>query len=210
MLPAEYATPAAVLLVLGGLVACFAGYRLFRFVLGVYGFLLGAFIATSIMGEASTWTLVVAAVAGGVAGALLMFIAYFTGVGLVGAGLAAFALNLVWRVVGGDPPTWLLVIVCVLGALLALSVARLVVIFGTAIAGAWTLLLGGMALLGDPTALSAALDGDVWILYPLDPARGRWWPTLVWFTLSLVGIAVQLSSSKGNGRPRARRVKPAA
>jgi hypothetical protein len=32
-------------------------------------------------------------------------------------------------VVGGDPPTWLLVIVCVLGAL-ALSIQRLVVIFG--------------------------------------------------------------------------------
>jgi hypothetical protein len=210
MLPAEYATPAAVMLVAGGLLACFAGYRLFRAVLGIYGFLFGAFIATSFMGEASTWTLVVAALAGGVAGALLMIVAYFTGVGLVGAGLAALALNLVWRAVGGDPPTWLLVIVCVLGALLALSIARLVVIFGTAIAGAWTLLLGAMALLGDSTALAAALDGDVWVLYPLDPARGAWWPTLVWFALSLVGIVVQLSTTRGAGRPRARRIKPAA
>jgi len=37
MLPAAYATPAAVILLVGGLLACFAGYRLFRFVLGVYG-----------------------------------------------------------------------------------------------------------------------------------------------------------------------------
>jgi hypothetical protein len=138
MLPASYATGTAVLLAVGGLLACFAGFRLFRFVLGLYGFLFGAFIATSVMGTASTWALVVAAVAGGVVGALLMVAAYFMGVGLVGAGLAAFAMNVIWRFIGGDPPTWLLVIVCVVGALAALSVVRWVVITGTAIAvSAW-------------------------------------------------------------------------
>ena len=40
-----------------------------------------------------------------------------------------------WRVVsGGEPPTVVLVVVCVLGALAALSVVRYVVIFGTALA----------------------------------------------------------------------------
>jgi hypothetical protein len=206
MLPAAYATPAAVVLALGGLLACFAGYRLFRLVLGIYGFLLGAFIATSIVGTASTWALVVAALAGGVAGALLMLVAYFTGVGLVGAGLAAVALNVGWRLVGGDPPTWLLVIVCVLGALGALSIARMVVIFGTSLAGAWTLMLGAMALMGDGTALAAALDGDVWILYPLDPAaQGRWWPTIIWLLIAFAGIIVQLATSRRGSRSRARR-----
>ena len=206
MLPAAYATPAAIVLALGGLLACFAGYRLFRVVLGIYGFLLGAFIATSFVGTAGTWALIVAGLAGGVAGALLMLVAYFTGVGLVGAGLAALALNVGWRAVGGEPPTWLLVIVCVLGALAALSIARLVVIFGTGLAGAWTLMLGTMALFGDPSALAAALDGDVWILYPLAPAaQGRWWPTLIWLGLSLAGIVVQLATTRPGARRRARR-----
>src|ERR1700730_6747247 len=48
MLPAAYTTPAAVVLVVGGLLSCFAGYRLFRVVLGLYGFILGAAITTSI------------------------------------------------------------------------------------------------------------------------------------------------------------------
>jgi hypothetical protein len=206
MIPAAYATPAAIVLALGGLLACFAGYRLFRVVLGIYGFLLGAFIATSFVGTASTWSLIVAALAGGVAGALLMFVAYFTGVGLVGAGLAAVALHVVWRFVGGDPPTWLLVIVCVLGALLALSIARLVVIFGTGLAGAWTLMLGAMALLGDSSALASALNGDVWILYPLDPAaEGRWWPTAVWLGIAGAGIIVQLATSRRPPRSPTRR-----
>ena len=147
MLPASYATPTAVVLALGGLLACFAGYRLFRLVLGVYGFILGAFITTSMMGSANMWTLVLAAVVGGILGAILMIAAYFMGVGLVGAGLAALAVHVVWRVIGGEPPTAVLVIVCVVGALGALSAARYVVVFGTALAGAWTLILGALALM---------------------------------------------------------------
>ena len=37
--------PAAILLMLGGTVSCFAGYRLFRVVLAIYGFILGAMLA---------------------------------------------------------------------------------------------------------------------------------------------------------------------
>jgi hypothetical protein len=200
MLPASYATGTALLLAVGGLLACFAGYRLFRFVLGLYGFLFGAFMATSVMGTSDTWTLVIAAVAGGVLGALLMVAAYFMGVGLVGAGLAALAINLVWRFIGGDPPTWLLVIVCVVGALAALSVVRWVVIFGTAIAGSWTLIVAGLALMGDPAAARAASAGDVWILYPLGQTGGQWWQVAAWFGLTVAGVAVQIATSKGGKR----------
>jgi hypothetical protein len=99
MLPAPYATPAAVILVIGGLLACFAGYRLFRLVLGLYGFIFGAAITTSIWGAANPFSLVVAAVVGGLLGAVLMIAAYFVGVGLVGAGLAALALTSGWHAV---------------------------------------------------------------------------------------------------------------
>lgn len=200
MLPASYATGTAVLLALGGLLACFAGYRLFRFVLGLYGFLFGAFMATSIMGTANMWALVVAALAGGVLGAVLMVAAYFMGVGLVGAGLSALALNLIWRFIGGDPPTWLLVIVCVVGALAALSVVRWVVIFGTAIAGAWTIIVAALALMGDPAAVRAASAGDVWILYPLGQTGGQMWQVAAWFGLTVVGVVVQTVTSKGSKR----------
>jgi hypothetical protein len=203
MLPASYATGTAVLLAVGGLLACFAGYRLFRFVLGLYGFLFGAFMATSVMGSSDMWTLVIAAVAGGVVGAVLMVAAYFMGVGLVGAGLAALAINLVWRFIGGDPPTWLLVIVCVVGALAALSVVRWVVIFGTAIAGSWTLIVAGLALMGDPAAARAASAGDVWILYPLGQTGGQWWQVAAWFGLTVAGVAVQIATTKGGKRRRA-------
>jgi hypothetical protein len=200
MLPAPYATPAAVIITLGGVLACFAGYRLFRLVLGVFGFIAGVFVVTAQMAPASTWVLVVAGVVGGVIGGVLMVVAYFMGVGLVGAGLAALLLNLGWRVVGGEPPTLVLVIVCVVGALTALSIARFVVIAGTSLAGSWTLIVGALALMGDKAALHAASAGDVWVFYPLDPMPARWWYTVLWIALAGIGAVVQFATSKGGAK----------
>jgi len=92
MLPMSYELPVAVALVLGGAVACFAGYRLFRLVLAIYGFIAGAMIASSMMASSNTVGVIVAALVGGVAGSLLLFFAYFVGIALVGAGLGAFIL----------------------------------------------------------------------------------------------------------------------
>jgi hypothetical protein len=196
VLPASYSTTAAVLLVLGGLVSCFAGYRLFRFVLAIYGFYLGAMITTSSMGNANTWTLIMAAIVGGLLGAVLMYAAYFLGVGLIGAGLAAMALDAGWRfAASGTPPTAVLVIVCVLGALGALAIQRHVVVFGTAIAGAWTLIVGVLAMMGNPAATRAVTADDIWVLYPLNPLPNQLWVTGLWFVVALVGALVQLSTT---------------
>jgi hypothetical protein len=196
VLPASYVTPAAVILVVGGLLACFAGYRLFRVVLGLYGFIFGAAITTSMMGAANTFSLAIAAVVGGVVGALLMIAAYFVGVGLIGAGLAALALTTGWHAVRhADPPTVVLVIVAVLGALGALSIVRYVVVFGTALSGSWTAIIGALALTGDRVAGHAASVTDVWVLYPLDPIPHRWWVTVGWLVLALLGAVIQLSTT---------------
>lgn len=196
MLPLAYATPTAIVLVIGGLITCFAGYRLFRIVLGFFGFIVGIMTATSMVGSGSTWTMVMAALAGGVVGAVLMVAAYFIGIGLVGAGLAVLGLHVIWgQAAGGEPNTIVTVVVAVLGALVALSIVRYVAIFGTAIAGAWTFIIGGLALLGDAKALVAASAGDVWVLYPWQPAQGDWWVWVFWVLLSLAGIVVQLATT---------------
>ena len=203
MLPAAYSTPAAVLLALGGALSCFAGYRLFRIVVAVYGFYLGAMITTSSMGGSDTWTLILAAIVGGLVGAVLMYAAYFLGVGLIGAGLAALALNAVWRnLAAGDPPTVVLVLVAVLGALAALTMVRWVIILGTAIAGAWTLIIGTLALLGNPVATRAVNADDIWVLYPLNPIPDKLWVTGLWFVLSIAGVLVQLATTPKQAPPR--------
>jgi hypothetical protein len=92
------------------------------------------------------------------------------------------------------------VIVCVVGALAALSVVRWVVIFGTAIAGAWTIIVAALALMGDPAAARAATAGDVWILYPLGATGGQMWQVAAWFGLTVVGVVVQTVTTKGKRR----------
>ena len=96
MLPASLQLPAAVVLVLSGLLACFAGYRLFRVVLAIYGFILGAAIASSIMGPGESTAIIVGAVVGGLAGALLLNLATFVGVALIGAAAGALLLHGLW------------------------------------------------------------------------------------------------------------------
>ena len=64
MLPLSYGPPAAVALVMGGAVACFAGYRWFRIVLAIYGFIAGAMLASSTLGSSNTTGLLVAALVG--------------------------------------------------------------------------------------------------------------------------------------------------
>ena len=202
MLPASYAVPATAVLAIGGLLACFAGYRLFRFVLAMYGFIVGAFFTASLMGPANQWTLVVAFLAGGLLGAVLAIVAYFLGVGLIGAGLASLALNVAWTHLGStpEPPTVLLVVTAVVGAIAALAAVRYVVVIGTALAGAWTLLVGAFGLAGDPSARAAATAGDVWILYPLSPNPAHWWAPFAWIALAIAGAVIQLSTTKKTGR----------
>jgi hypothetical protein len=200
MLPASYAMPVAAALALSGAVACFAGYRLFRVVLGIYGFILGALVTTSVMGTENVWALVMAAAIGGLLGAVLMIAAYFIGVGLVGAGLATLGLHMVWRLVGGDPPTVVIVIAAVLGALGALSVSRHVVIFGTALAGSWTLIIGVLALAGDRFNGLSVTPENIWVVYALGPWPGNWWVTGTWIGLALAGAVVQSATTGKTGK----------
>jgi hypothetical protein len=194
MLPHAYEQPVAILLILGGALACFAGYRLFKTVLAIYGFLLGAMIASSAMGATNTAGMVIAALVGGVIGALILVFAYFVGVALVGAGLGALVVHVGWTHLasrGGDPPVALVIVFSVLGAVGAMLLQRYVIVVGTAFGGAWTILVGALALAGGRAAARASA-ADIWILYPLSPAPADRWVPIAWVALGVLGTAVQL------------------
>jgi Domain of unknown function (DUF4203) len=192
MLPPSYQLPAAALLVVGGVVSCFAGYRLFKVVLGIYGFILGAMMASSMMGVTNTTGMVVAALVGGIAGSLILVFAYYVGIALIGAGLGALVAHVGWGWIRpGDPPAVGLIVLAVLGAILAMILQRYVIIVSTAFGGAWTLILGVAAIAGDRA--SRAITGSAaWILYPLSPAPGQRWVTAAWLLLGVLGAAAQV------------------
>ena len=194
MLPHSYELPAAILLVLGGALSCLAGYRLFKIVLGIYGFVLGAMLASSAMGVTNTTGMVVASLVGGVLGAMLLMFAYFIGIALVGAGLGALIAHVAWSSVGkgGDPPAIAVIVLSLVGSIGAMFLQRYVIIVATAFGGAWTMLVGALAVGGDRGVAKAAAAGDVWILYPTTPAPGQTWVPIAWVVLGLVGTGVQL------------------
>jgi hypothetical protein len=198
MLPSAYQLPAAVVLVAGGLLSCFFGYRLFKVVLAIFGFIIGGLAASSVFGEGAATAMVIAAIVGGLCGAILMFAAYFLGVALVGAGVGVATVHVIWTQIQGDPHPAVVIVFAVLGALLATWLQRYVIILGTAFGGAWTVVVGAAALLGNPSALKAAAAGDVWVAYPMDPAPGQSWVPWAFIALGAAGTLVQMYWTAGD------------
>ena len=197
MLPASYGFPAAVILIVGGAVACFAGYRFFRVVLAIYGFILGALMASSMMGVGNNVGMIVAALVGGLIGAVVLVLAYFVGIALVGAGLGALIAHEVWHwIKPGDPPALIVIGAALVGAALAMVVQRYVIVVGTAFGGAWTMIVGLMNALSTRGLTRMSSATEVWILYPQSTPGERWGP-LAWLVLGLIGVVVQLGITGG-------------
>jgi hypothetical protein len=197
MLPASYQLPAAAMLLAGGVISCFFGYRLFRTVLAIFGFVLGGMLASSVFGVSNTTMMLVAWVLGGLVGAFILIFAYFLGVALAGAAIGAAVANVMFSIGNRDPRALVVILFSITGAIAAMYLQRYFIIVFTAFGGAWTMIVGAMALVGDRTALKAATSGDVWVAYPLNPAPGQRWVPIVWIVLSLIGAAVQVGITGG-------------
>ena len=116
LIPTSFQLPALALLILGGVIAWAAGYRLFRFVLTLFGFYIGALAATAVLGPGDRTLLIFAALGGGAVGALIMFFGYFVGVALVGAGIGALSVHMIWSRLGSDPHAFVVILAAVAGA----------------------------------------------------------------------------------------------
>jgi hypothetical protein len=193
MLPGSFQMPAAVILFAGGLCSCFAGYRIFRFVLAFFGFVFGALFVGAAMGSDQTLWMIGASLLGGLVGALILFAAYFVGVALIGAGIGAGLAMMIWAALNREPGIWPVVILAVIGAIGALAVQRHVIIVATAFAGAQTAVVGAVELMG-----WRSLDASsrrVFHVYPLDPLPNTRADLIAFVVLGLVGLAVQLRTS---------------
>ena len=190
LIPTSYQLPALALLVIGGVIAWAAGYRLFRFVLTLFGFYIGALAATAVVGPADRTMLVFAALGGGAVGAMIMFFGYFVGVALVGAGIGALSVHMIWSRLASDPHAFVVILAAVAGAAAAMWLQRYVIIIATAFAGAWTMLWGATHVIDSSGAMSRR--PEVWMVYPLDLSPGRRWVVAAWALIGLAGIFIQL------------------
>jgi hypothetical protein len=171
MLPHAYELPAAVALMVGGALACFA----------------------SMMGVNNAAAMLVGAAVGGLIGAVVLIFAYIVGIAVAGAGLGAAIAHLAWtQFAVGDPPLLALVVPAIAGAIAAMLVQRYMIIVCTAFGGAWTILVGAVNLVAARGVPIGNTPLNAWILYPASIGDQRWAP-YAWIVIGLIGSSVQLS-----------------
>ena len=193
MLPGSFQMPAALILLVGGLCSCFAGYRIFRWVLAFFGFVFGALFVGAAMGSDQTVWMIAAWLIGGLIGAVILFAAYFVGVALIGAGIGAGTAMVLWAAVGREPGIWPVIILAVIGAIGALAVQRHVIIAATAFAGAQTAVVGAAEFMGGRNLESASRQ--MVHVYPLDPLPNTRLDLIAFVVLGLAGLAIQLRTT---------------
>jgi hypothetical protein len=174
-----------------GLVSCFFGYRIFRVVLSIMGFILGASIGMALAAEGTQTTQLLVALVGGVIGAVVMNALYFLGIVIAGAFLGALLVNLLLAALGVEPNIVFLVIGAIVGGAVALVLNKMTIMLSTAFSGAAAVIyglslfipdMGGFDPLG---ALSQANQSQ---------------PSLVlliaWIILGIAGVGVQYRASE--------------
>ena len=115
------------------------------------------------------------------------------GIALIGAGLGALVARVAWtQFQPTDPPAFVIIVLAILGAIGAMVLQRYIIVVGTALVGAWSLILGVMTLTADRSAARSGAAGNAWILYPFAPASGQRWVPLAFIALGVVGMVVQL------------------
>jgi Domain of unknown function (DUF4203) len=185
-----------------GLLNCFFGYRLFKILLGIYGFVLGAIFGAVIAGglaSGNTIVMIVAALAGGLLGAGLMVAFYFLGVFVVGAVAGALLAGSIGTALGVDLPTFVVIIVAIIVGLVALALQKIVIVLATAFSGAWLVIDGGMALIsGRAVFLTRAVNAP-----NIERVTQLSLPVLIlWLALGIAGALVQFLSGRRRPAPR--------
>ena len=177
-----------------GVVYCFFGYRIFRIILGILGFIGGASVAAAvafdIFGREQV-VLIVAGLVGGIIGAVLMVVLYFIGIFLLGAWLGSLLGVLLTG--GGESTvaTVIILVLAVIGGIVALMLQKLMIILSTALSGAWAIVSGVFHLVGGAPGPVQAFQyqPNLRTLRPM----GAWGYVMLlcWILLGIAGMVVQ-------------------
>ena len=189
MFPDTFYMPVAIILLGGGFLACFLGYRLFRFILLGYGLVTGVVLVSQLnLNFPETWMVITATIIGGLIGAALFLAVYFVGVAVAGAGLGVLAVHLVWTQRSDDPHLLVIILMAIVGVFLAMVFQRYVIILVTSFTGALLSLVAVIALLGHVNITEAEVR-TLEVLKRISEERAV---LFAWLVLSLLGVFVQL------------------
>ena len=181
---------ALVAMLVVGILYCFLGYRLLKFIIALTGFALAALSATLIVAwltHANPIAIIIAGVLGGIAGAVFMFFIYRAGIfclGILGATLIAHHLLSATEIPGAP---WVILGLGVVGGLLALLIERPVITVATAALGAWILLVTSALLLMQSDAADSATVQEL-------TSNASLAILATWTVLTIAGTAAQFAT----------------
>ena len=173
--------------ILLGCIQCFFGFRIFKFILGLAGFLIGGLLAGAAgyaISQEETVALL-SALVGGVIGSVLMFALYVIGVFLMGALLGGVLGVVLAAAAQSEPEPAVLLILAIIGGGLAVVFQKVMIIVSTGFGGAWNVVAGiayfttGNMATGDIGQLIRSGGGQLYAML------------LCWIALGLVGVIVQ-------------------
>jgi hypothetical protein len=186
----QYVPP--LVLIIAGFLSCFVGYRMFRLMLFLIGFIGGFMIAGSLYASSQGYQVdlhhgvaLIYSIIGGLAGALVLGVLYFLGVFAVGAILGALIAVAITHSLGYQNGI-ITVFAAIVGGLLAIMIQRHVITIATAFIGA-AILINGITMIAKPN--SAAL-----LLFNPDQP-GYVVLMVIWIVLAASGIAVQSATT---------------
>jgi hypothetical protein len=170
-----------------GTIECFFGYRVFKVILGIIGFVCG-FTMTSMMGytmAVNGFFLYLMGIISGMLGAAMMIWLYFFGVFFIGAMLGGVVGATLFGVINLNPNGFILLVLSIIFGALALVFQRYMIIIATAFIGSWHMVVGIACLFEGKSCLA-----DMTWLLKIGSSH-NYLVTLMWLILGFLGCFVQ-------------------
>jgi hypothetical protein len=174
----------AIIAIFVGMLSCFQGYRFFRVVLGLVGFIIGFNLGLSLIAAYQELLRIAVGVGFGLVGTALLTWLYVFGIVVAGAILGAtltIAALLAFNIQDNAVLGMAAIVGLIVGGLLALLFNKWIIVVSTAFNGA-ALILYGVSLL-IPGLMEVNSSRPVQIQSPF--------VFVVWFVLGLAGFAFQ-------------------
>jgi hypothetical protein len=161
-----------ILYILIGILLLVAGWRLVDYIVAVAGFIVGASLGVSLLGNGNEVMALVGLVAGGLIGAVLALALQYVAIFAIGAYIGAILTAQIWALVSAAVlPTAVLIVGAIIGGVIVLALSFQFMVLVSAAVGA--------VLIGQVLAL-----GPVWI-----------------FVLFILGVIVQVALASATRTP---------
>ena len=191
--------------IIWGAAICFFGYRIFRIVIAIIGFLVGAAVAGTLglaWFHGETLPMIVVALVGGFVGAALATLLYFVGVFLLGAAGGALIGTLLSAQIGAGLEPIIVIILAIIGGIVAIILQKLIIIVCTSFGGSWSVVSGVFHFTENEPNVSYYLerffeDPETLLDFVQGTVSRSYIALACWILLGICGVAVQYKTSWG-------------